>query len=108
MGLELVSAKPTFFETKYASRGELSGRPVPYDSEDLPKVVDYSLEWDINPNHPDSCWIVITTAKHTTPFRLNVDSSVEFLTAAHMPGKSSVAYDFTTGKLVVPQRPAGT
>jgi len=36
MGLELVLAKRSFFETKYASRGESSGRPVPYDSEDLP------------------------------------------------------------------------
>jgi hypothetical protein len=74
----------------------------------MEKVVDYSLEWDINPNHPDAWRIVITTAKHTTPFRLNVDSAAEFLAAAHMLSKSSVAYDLTTGVLVVPQRPAGT
>ncbi|WP_461091066.1 hypothetical protein [Spirosoma gilvum] len=74
----------------------------------MEKVVDYSLEWDVNPNHPDSWRIIITTTKHTTPFRLPVNSSAEFLAAAHMLSKSSVYYDLTTCMLVVPQRPAGT
>ena len=74
----------------------------------MEKVVDYSLEWDINPNHPDTWRIVITTTKHTTPFRLPVNSPEEFLAAAHMLSKASVVYDLATGLLVVPQRSAGT
>ncbi|MVM30009.1 hypothetical protein GO755_08195 [Spirosoma sp. HMF4905] len=74
----------------------------------MEKVVDYSLEWDINPNRPDSWRIVITTAKHDTPFKLPINSPEEFLAAAYMLSKSSVYYDLNTGLLVVPQRPAGT
>ena len=74
----------------------------------MEKVVDYSLEWDIHPNHPDSWRIVITTAKHATPFRLPVNSPEEFLAAAHMLSKSDVCYNLNTGSLVVLQRPAGT
>ncbi|MVM39699.1 hypothetical protein GO730_22330 [Spirosoma sp. HMF3257] len=74
----------------------------------MEKVVDYSLEWDVNPNRPDSWRIIITTSKHNTPFRLPINSPEEFLAAAHMLSKSSVLYDLTTGFLVVPQRPAGT
>jgi len=74
----------------------------------MEKVVDYSLEWDVNPNRPDSWRIVITTTKHDTPFRLPVNTPEEFLAAAHMLSKSSVMYDLNTGLLVVPQRHAGT
>lgn len=74
----------------------------------MEKVIDYALEWDINPSHPDSWRIVITTSKHTTPFRLPINSASEFLAAAHMLSKTSVMYDLATGLLVVPQRPAGT
>ena len=74
----------------------------------MEKIVDYSLEWDINPGHPDSWRIVITTTKHQTPFRLPIDSAAEFLAAAHILSKSGVLYDFTKGLLIVPQRAAGT
>ncbi|GAB3885786.1 hypothetical protein [Spirosoma agri] len=74
----------------------------------MEKVVDYALEWDVNPNRPDSWRIVITTTKHDTPFRLPIDTPQEFLAAAHMLSKSSVMYDRNTGLLVVPQRAAGT
>lgn len=74
----------------------------------MEKVVDYSLEWDVNPNRPDSWRIIITTTKHTTPFRLPIDTPQEFLAAAHMLSKPSVMYDLSTGMLVVPQRAAGT
>lgn len=74
----------------------------------MEKVVDYALEWDVNPNKPDAWRIVITTAKHTTPFRLPIDSAQEFLAAALMLSKSSVYYDLSKGLLVVPQRAAGT
>lgn len=74
----------------------------------MEKVVDYALEWDVNPNRPDSWRIVITTTKHTTPFRLSVNAAQEFLAAAHMLGKASVMYDLSSGLLVVPQRAAGT
>ncbi|WP_293870927.1 hypothetical protein [Spirosoma sp.] len=74
----------------------------------MEKVVDYALEWDVNPTRPDSWRIVITTTRHSTPFRLPIDTAQEFLAAAHMLSKASVMYDLNTGLLVVPQRPAGT
>ena len=74
----------------------------------MEKVVDYALEWDMNPNRPDSWRIVITTTHHTTPFRLPINSAEEFLAAAHMLAKPSVLYDLEKCLLVVPQRPAGT
>lgn len=74
----------------------------------MEKVVDYSLEWDINPKHPDSWRIVVITTNHRTPFRLPIDSAAEFLAAAHMLSKPGVLYDLDKGLLVVPQRPAGT